>query len=201
MSLISWQQLHALLSDRPSTIIHAQHEGPHAHMYMPLSTDSEVPQQVRWALMLDVDARGIGAIFVQGKGHRDSSHARIRQGAWEPLLVLILGLTVLDALSITTWLLMLIIQHTVTYANKALLCMIIVKRKHCVINVVNGVMLFITKTLCDKPQRYELFTSSTLIMQRLRLHFAIMILFCITQRIIALRYDPLNCCVEYGPLL
>ena len=100
--------------------MHAQKDWPYTRMPMPESIEA-LRQQVRWTLMLDVDAQGIWAVYGQGKGHTDPYHARVWPGVWDQMpLLSVLGLIVLDALAVTTCLLTLSVTFTMLYAKSAL---------------------------------------------------------------------------------
>ena len=175
-----------------------QHDWLYVHMSRPQS--AKVTQQVRRALndMLNYGTQGIQATYVQGKGHTDPIHATVYQGVWEQLpLAFVLGLVVLDALSVTTWLLGLTVTYTMAYAKKALLCVLAVKKKLSMSNATARIKMFNKANLIDRLWYYvaSALSTSIPIMQRLRLHFAIH--FCITQRILSLKNHPLDCCIEY----
>ena len=120
---------------------------------------------------------------MQGKGNTNPNHAKIWRGIFEQLpLVITLGLVVLDALSVTTWLLR-TVKYTIKHAKKALHCVLIVKKEFCVSSAMKRVAMIKTANLSARLQYHVDFglRQSVSIMQRLRWHFAI--LFCITQRI------------------
>ena len=111
--------------------------------------------------------------------------------------IFVLGLVVLDALLVTTWLLGLTVTYTMVCAKKALLCVLAVKKKCSVSNATARVKMLSTTNLVYRLWYHvaSALSPSILIMRRLRLHFAIH--FCITQRIFPLKNHPLDCCIEY----
>ena len=108
------------------------------------------------------------------------------------------SLNSLDALSVTAWLLRTTVKHTIKHPQKALHCVLIVKREFCVSSAMKRVAMIKTANLSARLQYHVDFGLSQriLIMQRLQWHFAI--LFCITQGILAVGNDPLDCCIENG---
>ena len=101
--------------------LYAQHYWLYAHKCMLGST--KVTQLVRWALMLDDNAQRIQDAYVQGEGHTNPNHAKIWQGIFEQLPPFImLGLIVLDALSVTAWLVRTTFKYTNTHKKLCIVC-------------------------------------------------------------------------------
>ena len=139
--------------------LYAQHHWLYAHKCMLGST--KVTQLVRWALMLDVDAQRIQTTYVQGKGHTNPNHAKIWQGIFEQLpLVIMLGLIVLDALSVTAGLLRMTVKYTIEHAQKAMHCVLIVKKNFGLSNAMKIAAMIKTAVLSDRLQYHVEFVLS-----------------------------------------
>ena len=87
-----------------TTFVHEQDIWLHTHMHARMIRAS---QQLEWMLKIDMDAQGIWGMYL-----RDVHHQRVEQknaGMWKVIrqqlpFVTRLGLVVLDAFSIATWL-------------------------------------------------------------------------------------------------
>ena len=101
---------------------------------------------------------------------------RYGRGIFKQLpLFIMLGLIVLDALSVTSCLLTMTVTYTIEHAQKALHCALTVK-KFCVSNAMKTVAMIETAVLSDRLQYHVHYVLSQCIsiMSWLRLHFAIL---------------------------